>query len=180
MGLRGGRRRLGRLGVRRRAAGVRQAGGRARLPRPAVNLEPARDRPNLTVRGGGQVDTLVVEPAGLRVAGVRLASGERCLLREGGEVVLCCGAVHTPAILMRSGIGPASDLAGLSHRAFAPVLDGSPALPEPEELPRVVTDTVHVCSTCRMGTAGDPAAVVAPDGPVRGARGLRVVDASIT
>ncbi len=80
---------------------------------------------------------------------------------------------------MRSGIGPASDLAGLSHRAFAPVLDGSPALPEPEELPRVVTDTVHVCSTCRMGTAGDPAAVVDPDGRVLGARGLRVVDASI-
>src|SRR5262249_15802157 len=72
--------------------------------------EPARDRPNLTIRGGSHVDTVLFRPGSMRAAGVRLADGERCLLEEGGEVILCCGAVHTPPILMRSGIGPASPL----------------------------------------------------------------------
>jgi choline dehydrogenase-like flavoprotein len=67
----------------------------------------------------------------------------------------------------------------LSRRAFAPVLDGSPALPAPEDLPSVVTDTVHVCSTCRMGSPDDATTVVDPDGRVLGAGGLRVIDASI-
>lgn len=37
----------------------------------------------------------------------------------------------------------------------------------------------HVCGTCKMGDAGDPAAVVDPHCRVRGIAGLRVVDASI-
>src|SRR5258708_20156708 len=76
-------------------------------------LEPARDRPNLAIRGGSQVDTLVFEPASLRVAGVRLADGERCMVHPGGEVILCGGAVHPPATLMRSGLGPAAARAPL-------------------------------------------------------------------
>lgn len=37
----------------------------------------------------------------------------------------------------------------------------------------------HPSGTCRMGTAGDPAAVVDGDGRVHGVAGLRVIDASI-
>jgi len=37
----------------------------------------------------------------------------------------------------------------------------------------------HPCGTCRMGAAGDPMAVVDPEGRVRGVEGLRVADASI-
>jgi len=37
----------------------------------------------------------------------------------------------------------------------------------------------HVCGTCRMGEADDPAAVVDPQGRVHGVAGLRVGDASI-
>jgi 5-(hydroxymethyl)furfural/furfural oxidase len=75
-------------------------------------LEPARDRPNLTVRGGAHVDTVVMGPGG-RATGVRLAGGELIPLNPGGEAIVAAGAVHSPAILMRSGIGPAEDLAGL-------------------------------------------------------------------
>ena len=43
----------------------------------------------------------------------------------------------------------------------------------------MVTDTVHVCSTCRMGSPADETTVVDPDCRVLGIEGLRVIDASI-
>jgi choline dehydrogenase len=42
-----------------------------------------------------------------------------------------------------------------------------------------VIDTNHATSTCRMGPAGDPDAVVDPSGRVHGVDGLAVADASI-
>jgi 5-(hydroxymethyl)furfural/furfural oxidase len=265
-------------------------------------LEPVRARPNLAIRGGSHVDRLIFEPGGSRVTGVLLAGGERCLVEPGGEVILSGGAVHSPAILLRSGVGPPADLARLgidavldlpvgeglqdhamlmvrvpsaeaarrsvddrvtncilryssglagagendmlllpnngaryghswliaqqeqvfsrgrltlaspdpdvdprldqclltdqrdvvrmrdalerirellAHRALAAVVDGRPELPDPADLPRVITDTVHVCSTCRMGSPDDVRTVVDPDCRVLGTDGLRVVDASI-
>jgi choline dehydrogenase-like flavoprotein len=48
------------------------------------------------------------------------------------------------------------------------------------ELARAAHHTVyHVCGTCRMGAADDPAAVVDPQLRVRGIAGLRIADASI-
>lgn len=68
-------------------------------------LNPVRDRPNLEVRGDALVDH--VEFEGTRATGVRLADGEVISARH---VVLCAGAYESPAILMRSGIGPAEHL----------------------------------------------------------------------
>jgi 5-(hydroxymethyl)furfural/furfural oxidase len=64
-------------------------------------LEPARTRPNLTVRGETLVDRVVL--SGRRAVGIVTAAGEEM---EAGEVVLSAGAIHSPAILLRSGIGP--------------------------------------------------------------------------
>ncbi|MFL5831050.1 MAG: GMC family oxidoreductase [Solirubrobacteraceae bacterium] len=51
---------------------------------------------------------------------------------------------------------------------------------ELSELARAAHHTVyHVSGTCRMGAAGDPAAVVDPQLRVRGIAGLRVADASV-
>jgi choline dehydrogenase-like flavoprotein len=88
------------------------AGGR----RVSVNdgyLEPARQRHNLTIRGGCHAARLMFAAAGLTVTGVELVGGERVWLNRGGEVIVACGAAHSPALLMRSGIGPAADLARL-------------------------------------------------------------------
>jgi choline dehydrogenase-like flavoprotein len=63
-------------------------------------IEPARTRPNLAIRGDALVDRVLLD--GCRAVGVRLASGEEV---DAGEVIVSAGALHTPAVLLRSGIG---------------------------------------------------------------------------
>ena len=72
------------------------------------HINPARKRQNLTIRAGSLVDRLVLN--GTRVAGVHLADGST---EEGRHVTLCAGSINTPAILMRSGIGPKQNLQAL-------------------------------------------------------------------
>jgi choline dehydrogenase len=64
-----------------------------------------RTRPNLMIRGEAQVDR--IEFDGKRADQVRLIGGETL---QAGEVILCAGVYGSPAILMRSGIGPARHL----------------------------------------------------------------------
>jgi choline dehydrogenase len=75
--------------------------------------------PGLTVRGGAEVDTLLVD--GDRVTGVRLRDGTAV---RAVETVLAAGAVGTPHLLLRSGIGPADDL----RAAGLPVLLDHPGV----------------------------------------------------
>jgi choline dehydrogenase-like flavoprotein len=89
-------------------------------------LEPARDRQNLTVLGDVLVDRVLFEgdgAAGVRAVGVRALRGGEMAEFRAGEVILCAGAVHSPAILLRSGIGPAADLRelGIEVRSDLPV-----------------------------------------------------------
>jgi len=70
-----------------------------RLHTGRTAVDPARGRPNLAVRGGALVDRVLW--AGRRAAGVQLATGEEL---EAGAVVVCAGAVHSPAVLLRSGV----------------------------------------------------------------------------
>ena len=70
-------------------------------------LEPARSRPNLEVRGDVLVDRVIFE--GQRASGVRTAAGEEIVARE---VIVSAGAIHSPAILLRSGIGVGDGFGG--------------------------------------------------------------------
>ncbi|QTG16954.1 dehydrogenase (plasmid) [Agrobacterium tumefaciens] len=67
--------------------------------------EDVRARPNLTIRAETLVDRVIVEAG--RATKVRLADGEEI---AGGEIILSGGAYASPAILLRSGIGPVEDL----------------------------------------------------------------------
>lgn len=64
--------------------------------------------PNLEIRGDAQVAEVIFD--GVRAAGVRLLDGS---VVEAGTVVLCAGVYADPALLLRSGIGPADDLRAL-------------------------------------------------------------------
>lgn len=77
---------------------TRGADGRRRSAAGA-HLDPVRSRPNLSVRADTPVDRVLVSADTAR--GIRCVSGEEI---EADEVVLCAGAVHSPAILVRSGV----------------------------------------------------------------------------
>jgi choline dehydrogenase len=74
-------------------------------------LDPVRDLPNLTIVGNAIVDRVLVEH-GRAVGVVAIHGGERVEIRA-PRVVLTGGAFGTPLVLLRSGIGPAADLAAL-------------------------------------------------------------------
>jgi choline dehydrogenase len=86
---------------------VNQVGG-IRQSTALTYLAAARQRANLTVRGDCVIDRLLFE--GRRAVGVRLAGGERI---AAGHVVLAGGAFGSPAILLRSGVGPGAELRDL-------------------------------------------------------------------
>lgn len=85
----------------------------ARVSTNDAYLEPVRGRPNLTIQANTLLDRVIF--AGGRVSGVKLnsCSGAGSSTVETGEVYLCAGAIHSPAILMRSGVGPAAALRAL-------------------------------------------------------------------
>ena len=92
---------------------------RANGRRVSVNdshLEAARSRLNLTVRGDALVDNVVLD--GTRAVGVRLADGE---IIEAAEVIVCAGAIHSPAVLLRSGVNLDGVGRGLKDHASASV-----------------------------------------------------------
>ena len=86
-------------------------------------LEPARARANLTIRGDALMDRVIFE--GRRATGVRVRFGAGAFEEiRAKEVVLCAGAIHSPCILMRSGIGPAAAL----HALGITILHDAPAV----------------------------------------------------
>ena len=98
-------------------------------------LEPARSRANLTIAGGVLVDRVEVEHGRATAVVARTASGEQRF--AGGEIILCAGAIHSPAILLRSGIGPAGELRALG---ITPVVDLPPVGRGLTEHPSVFVD----------------------------------------
>jgi choline dehydrogenase-like flavoprotein len=120
-------------------------------------LEPARDRPNLRVRGDALVDRVLVERT--EAVGVHVRIDGQWTDIYGGEVVLCAGAVHSPAILLRSGIGPRLGVADLPvgrHLQDHPLC--FLALPlRAEAMPAATTDRhTNVCVrySSNLGEAG--------------------------
>jgi choline dehydrogenase len=76
-------------------------------------LVGARSRPNLTVLTQCQVQRLLFE--GQRAVGVEVRRGDGSIERyhANREVIVSAGAIGSPALLLRSGVGPARDLAAL-------------------------------------------------------------------
>ena len=79
-----------------------------------------RRRPNLTISAETQVSELLFE--GTRCVGVRALVKGRDTEFRANEVIVSSGAIHSPAHLLRAGIGPAGQLRdlGIEVRANRP------------------------------------------------------------
>jgi 5-(hydroxymethyl)furfural/furfural oxidase len=128
-----------------------------------------RTRPNLTIRTGAMVEALLFQ--GKRVRGVRVLGEEIAA----DMVILCAGALFTPEILLRAGIGPAQDLRaiGIDVRSDQPGvghgLSDHPSVAIASFLPpasRLKGDRRHIMLGARFSTdtalypAGDMAAIL--------------------
>lgn len=68
-----------------------------------------RRRPNLTIRTDAFVRRILFE--GTRATGAEIVHNGKSETVTGREIVLAAGTIHSPAVLMRSSIGPADELA---------------------------------------------------------------------
>ena len=81
-------------------------------------LEPARGRSNLTIIGDAVVSHVCVDFK--RATGVRVNTPAGPREFNAREIIVAAGAIHSPGILVRSGIGP---LATLRDLGITPVAD---------------------------------------------------------
>ncbi|MDB5500509.1 MAG: GMC-oxidoreductase [Tardiphaga sp.] len=126
-------------------------------------LEPARGRANLEIRGHALVDRLVLKDG--QATGVIVhIDGQGTSVISAREIVLCAGAIHSPAILLRSGIGPADELKAIGLKVEKDLPVGRHFFDHPlfratvqlkEELRATDPDTRHTncCVTYSSGLA---------------------------
>jgi choline dehydrogenase len=102
---------------------INQRAGR-RVSTNDAYLEPARGRPNLTIVGDANVERVLLEERRATGVLVRLPAGAAEF--RAPLVILSAGAIHSPTILQRSGIGPAALLRrlGIAVVADLPVGEG--------------------------------------------------------
>lgn len=99
-----------------------------------------RRRANLTIWADTHVERLVMD--GRRALGIRVVRDARHVEVRAGRVIVTAGAVQSPAILLRAGIGPAAGLRDLgidvvvNRRGVGRNLQDHPALTFCQFLPR--------------------------------------------
>ena len=127
---------------------INSVGGR-RVSTNDGYLEPARGRSNLHIVGDALVSALTFEGNRPHASGVtlRVAGGPPQVARAAREVLLCAGAIHTPAILQRSGIGPAALLGRLGIPVVADRPVGENLLDHP-----IVGALLHLRPDARVNT----------------------------
>ena len=87
-----------------------------RVTSAEVSLWPALDRDNLVLRADSPVDRIVFD--GRQAVGVRLVDGD---VVPADRVVVAAGAIHSPAILLRSGVDTPGVGDGLQDHPSAPL-----------------------------------------------------------
>jgi choline dehydrogenase len=86
-------------------------------------LRRARPRPNLVIRGGAVVDRILLERE--RTTGVTYVADGTTHTVHSETVVVSCGAYGSPSVLLRSGIGPSSEIRRLGIKVIADLPVGS-------------------------------------------------------
>ena len=90
------------------AVPMNYSGDRRMSSAAAYLTAEVRKRPNLTIITDANVSAITFENR--RATGVRFTAERRESSIRAGETILCAGAIHSPALMLRSGIGAAADL----------------------------------------------------------------------
>src|SRR6266567_1177856 len=106
-------------------------------------------RDNLTIRGETLVDTVRFEQR--HATGVRLVGGEEI---DADTVILAAGTLGSAALLLRSGVGPAADLAGLGIPVVADLPVGQHYMEQPANL------VLHATTPGKIGGTEPPVSVL--------------------
>ncbi len=104
--------------------------GGVRMSTAITYLDASRHRLNLTIRANVLARRILFDPStssgqagstgSPRAVGVEVQSGDEVFVVKGNEIILSAGAIHSPQLLLLSGVGPASELRLLG---IDPVLD---------------------------------------------------------
>jgi choline dehydrogenase len=103
-------------------------------------LDPVRDRVSLRICGDVPVERLIVRDG--RALGAVVQRAGELVSVEAARSIVCAGAYDSPALLLRSGIGPAGDLRALG-------------IPVAADLPGVGAN-LHDHPAIQLGFAGTP------------------------
>ena len=77
-------------------------------------LHPIKDRPNLNIVTGAEAQELQLE--GKKAIGITYQKGNQIVTAYGNrEIILAAGAFNSPALLLRSGIGPGDELQAMGR-----------------------------------------------------------------
>jgi 5-(hydroxymethyl)furfural/furfural oxidase len=109
--------------------------------------DAARRRPNLRILADTAVRALVFE--GGRVAGVEIDRDGVVETLRARETILCAGAIHSPTLLLRAGIGPAMHL---KSRGLAVRVD-LPGVGENLQEHPLISVSAYIDTGARQGTA---------------------------
>ncbi len=93
------------------------AAGRRASVATVYLTEAVRRRPNLTIWTEARAERLVAE--GRRITGAIVRRGDGQVTVQAGRVIVSMGALQSPAMLLRSGIGPASHLSAMGVAVVA-------------------------------------------------------------
>jgi choline dehydrogenase-like flavoprotein len=102
-------------------------------------IEPLRNNPRLTLKLNAAVNRIVVEDE--RATGVtyRDASGAEHTAQASSDIILSCGALVSPKLLMLSGIGPADELRNHGIGVTADLAGVGQNLMDHPEVPLIAT-----------------------------------------
>lgn len=125
--------------------------GGQRVSAAAAYLDAeTRSRANLRILSESHVQELLLE--GRQVVGVKVHTKQGVESFRAREIILSAGAVHSPSMLMRAGIGPAAPLAALGIR----VLQDLPGVGENLRDHPGVGIMAYVTSRARVDMASRP------------------------
>lgn len=135
-----------------------------RISVAAAYLDAVRGSTNLTILPDALVEKVIF--AGSRATGVRLIADGQPRIVHSDRVTLCAGTYGTPAILQRSGVGPAELLGALGVAVVADRPGVGAHLADHSQVPIVVLPRPGLCDPA------DPCAEVvlrytAPESAVR-------------